>query len=278
MADITEKFRNRQECNKALIQFSNEHLTFINQIFGDQTVRSFISNLYPNKDFKFKTEKTGREFDYSYHHFLASKNKITPYKEDGVWIDRDIICSVKSNYQNMNINKNDTLCQSYSLLTFLGQPIDPDQMQRQMDMIEMYRSLLENTNFVNKLKEIIVIPKNSTLWTDFRQPEDPFLKMDPDEILREIHETLDKWEVFGFYYFIGNGKCPESLFPKKSLLEEESIPEEEEDENMSRRLRSRIVGGKKSNKKSKSKSKTNSKSKSKSKSKINKKSKSKRNL
>jgi predicted ABC-class ATPase len=251
MADITREFRNRKDCNEALKKFSKEHYTFINQIFGDRTIRSYISKFYQNEDFIFKVEvvKSTSKFENdSHHHILASKNKITPYQhpDTGKWVDRDIVCSVASGYQDLDKNQNDTLCQSYSLLTFLGQPIDPDQFKKQMDMIQMYREFLENEKLKMKMKEIIEEPKNTELWRDYRVVSKPFLIMDAETIFDEIRKTLDKWETFGFYYFIGNGECPDSLFTNnKRLLEEESIPEEEEDENMSRRLRSRIVGGKK---------------------------------
>ena len=39
-------------CTDALLEsFSKEHFTYINQIFGDQTIRQIISEVFPNKKY-----------------------------------------------------------------------------------------------------------------------------------------------------------------------------------------------------------------------------------
>jgi hypothetical protein len=186
------------ECSTELLNiFSNEHYTYINQIFGDETVREIISEIkkFKNKRFEFATEETGRNFEYSSHHILIDKKT------------KEIVCSVDNGYQNININKNDTLCQSYSLLTYLNIDIDPDQKQRQMDMIAMYREILSNSLFLKKLDEITLNEDNKKLWTDYTQNTKKFIVMDKQKILKKINDVLDKWEAYGYLYFIGKGTC-----------------------------------------------------------------------
>ena len=118
-------------------------------------------------------------------------------------------------YQNVNVDVNDTLCQSYSLLTYLGYEISFNRIVTQMQMIEMYRMLLSNNRFVKALSDVMY-PKNNKLWRDFTHPDEPFIVMNKKKILWKINETLDTWENYGYYYFIGNGKCPSVSISKKS--------------------------------------------------------------
>jgi hypothetical protein len=186
-----------EECStEKLNEFSNEHYTYINQIFGDASVREIISEIkkFQNKQFEFATEKTGRNFEYSAHHVLIDKKT------------KETVCSVDNGYQNININKNDTLCQSYSLLTYLNIDINDDQQDRQMDMIAMYREILSNRLFLKKIDEIILNEANKKLWTDYTQNTKKFIVMDKQKILNKINDVLDKWEAYGYRYFIGKGK------------------------------------------------------------------------
>jgi hypothetical protein len=201
------------DCNdEKLKEFSLEHYTYINQIFGDLTIREIIMEINPRlaKKTRFEVEETGSEFENSYHHIL--KNQKT----------EEIICSVYNGYQDLDVNQNDTLCQSYSLLTFFEIPIDSDQKQRQMDMISMYLKLLTNKRFIKALSEVI-IPENHELWIDYvesyEKPEPVYLIMDKENILMKIKETLEKWKQYGYWYFIGNGKCNDEMVGgKKSKI------------------------------------------------------------
>lgn len=103
-------------CTNAKLKiFSFEHLTYINQFFGDLSVRQIIDEVYKKKKYAFGVEETGDEFEHSHHHFVINKRS------------KQVVCSVNQGDQDLNINKNDTLCQSYSLLTYFGIPINPDQ-------------------------------------------------------------------------------------------------------------------------------------------------------
>ena len=182
--------------NEKLESFSKEHFTYINQIFGDQTLREIISEIKPNNEFEFSIEETGEDFEYSLHHVLVNKKS------------KVHICSVDSGYQNLLINKNDTLCQSYSLMTYFKKPINPDQKHRQLDMIAMYRELLSNKKFVAELNDLINNKENRHLWTDYTSHKKKYVVMTKRNILQKINNVLTKWENYGYWYFIGEGKCP----------------------------------------------------------------------
>lgn len=199
-------------CTNALLEdFSLEHYTYINQIFGDITVRNIIESVtaFKNPEYKFQVKPSGSEFESSFHHTLVKKSA------------RKTICSADLGYQDMDINKNDTLCQSYSLLLYFKKPIinDPgnkeSHKQNQMNMIAMYRDIVKNPEFLVKIDEIF-IPENNKLWIDYTKTTDKktvFVKMKKTTILKNINNVLKKWEEYGYLYFTGNGKCPS----KKSM-------------------------------------------------------------
>ena len=182
--------------NEKLEKFSKEHFTYINQIFGDQTLREIISEIKPNNEVEFSLEETGEDFEHSMHHILINKKS------------KAHICSVDSGYQNLLINKNDTLCQSYSLLTYFKKPINPDQKKRQLDMIAMYKKLLSNKKFVAELNTIITNKDNRHLWIDYTSHKKKYVVMTTSNILQKINDVLTEWKNYGYWYFIGEGKCP----------------------------------------------------------------------
>ena len=182
--------------DEKLEKFSKEHFTYINQIFGDQTLREIISEIKPNNEFEFSIEATGEDFEHSFHHVLVNKKS------------KVHICSVDSGYQNLLVNKNDTLCQSYSLMTYFKKPINPDQKKRQLDMIAMYKKLLSNKKIIAELNDLITNKKNRHLWTDYTSHKKKYVVMTTSNILRKINEVLTEWKHYGYWYFIGEGKCP----------------------------------------------------------------------
>ena len=107
---------NDSKCSQQKLDyFKWKHLTYINQIFGDAGIREIISEVYPNKCLEFRVEKVteGSGFEEGTdHHVLFDK------------IKKKRICSVDTlKIQNTNINKNDTLCQSYTLLVYFNRKI-----------------------------------------------------------------------------------------------------------------------------------------------------------
>jgi len=190
----------KQKCTqRKLNNFSKKHYTYINQIFGDMAVREIIAEKFPHKHFEFNVAKADEaDFDAdSDHHFLYNKKK------------KDYVCSVEEGFQNTSKNVNDTLCQSYSLLTYFDIKISKYRKKRQMDMIKMYRTILADPDFVLFLdKDIIRHKKNKKLWKNFTKKEEEYLVMDIQYILINIKDVLDRWENYGYHYFIGKGKCP----------------------------------------------------------------------
>jgi len=188
--------------NEKLEEFSKKHFTYINQIFGDATVRQIIEEEYPTT-YEFAVEETGAEFEHSFHHTVKDRE------------DDHVICSVAEGYQNIYKNKNDTLCQSYSLLNYFDIDIPDDKKERQMAMIQMYRDILNGTmeNFEDVdfkkiiYDEILSVKANKSLWLNFVTNRG-YISMAKNKFFKNIEDTLDEWEEFGYWYFIGKGNCP----------------------------------------------------------------------
>jgi hypothetical protein len=198
-------------CSKINLEiFSKECYTYINQIFGDKTVREIIKEMYTPRDWNFVARQGEGVFLGSYHHVLEKKGK------DGETIKW---CSVDEGYQNTNINKNDSLCQSYTLLKYLNKPIEQNMKKRQMEMIKMYKNIIKREYFKDELRGMVEIMKrtikktkkkdNPALWKDYTydKPE-PYLNKDFNVLYGEIQSVLEKWEKYGYLYFIKDGICP----------------------------------------------------------------------
>ena len=196
-----------------LLAFSKKHYTYINQIFGDATVRKIIEEEYPTT-WEFKVAKAGPEFGNSFHHTVRDR-------ED----PQLIVCSGVDGVQDLNKNVNDTLCQSYSLMNYFEIPIQLSEEKgklkqiyhetNQKAMIQMYRDLLdgnienyEGIDFKEILtNEILSDPRNKKLWRDFSTSRGN-VNMKPEILFKNIEDTRDEWEAFGYWFFIGKGECP----------------------------------------------------------------------
>jgi hypothetical protein len=200
-----EKIERLPCTNEKLIIFGRAHYSYINSIFGDQTVRSIIQEIM-KKPGKLIVEKSGVEFENSFHHvFKAGKTKSS------------IICSGKERYQNIEVDENDTLCQSYSLMVYLGLSFDKtpsdeatveQKRSKHMAMIAMYRELLNNDEFVEIFNSDLTYPEE---WIDSIDDTNEFpiitkYKTGP-EILKVVKRVLDVWEKYGWMYFVGDGTC-----------------------------------------------------------------------
>jgi hypothetical protein len=179
---------NKTQNNQKLEKFSLEHFTFINQFFGDQTVREVIAQVFPNKRYRFMIENFDNN---SHHHILYDVRKKTK------------VCSVENGDQTIAIDKNDMLCQSYSLLTFFSQPIKRDKRRRQMDMITMYKVILESKEFRKVLESTIDIPNPA--WRDYRKEGAPQFEITKKTFYTNIKRVLEHWQEYGYWYFIGDG-------------------------------------------------------------------------
>jgi hypothetical protein len=181
-------------------EFSRAHMSYINQIFGDITVRQIIQEIYPRSG-SLAVLTSGPEFEYSHHHI---------YKKDG-----ESVCSIEMGYQNTLIDVNDNLCQSYALMSYLDIPFDKtpsstasveQKRMKQMAMINMYRNILENKDFVKIFINEVVFEKNNKLWTDWVNRKFYIIqKLSAARIIKHIKKVLDAWENYGWRYFVGDG-------------------------------------------------------------------------
>ena len=197
-----------------LLAFSKKHYTYINQIFGDATVRQIIEEEYPTT-WQFKVAKAGPEFGNSFHHTVRDREQ-----------PEMIVCSGIDGVQDLNKNVNDTLCQSYSLMNYFEIPIQLSEEKgklkqiyhetNQKAMIQMYRDLLdgnienyEGIDFKEILtNEILSDKRNKKLWRNFMSPRGGHVNMKPEVLFKNIEDTLDEWEEYGYWFFIGKGECP----------------------------------------------------------------------
>jgi hypothetical protein len=184
--------------NKEMLKdFAFDHFTYINQIFGDLTVREIITELYNKKNnWEMIAENASSEFDGSFHHVLRKKNKKGKYVK---W------CSVEKGYQNMEINENDTLCQSYTLLKYRDISIDKkDSKSNQMKMIKLYRQIIKKKHFQKEIKQLIEDEDNKNLYSIYYENDQTVpMPMNFSFIMNNIIKTLNNWEKYGFRYFIG---------------------------------------------------------------------------
>lgn len=207
-----------------LNEFSLEHFTFINQIFGDGTVRLIISEVFNNENYEFSVEDVVSEelFEHGFHHILIDKNtKKTSY------------CSVDKSHQNMKINKNDTLCQSYTLLKYLGKPLDDIFANKKLNrtektllvhdkMIKMYSEIISNEEFIEEFNKVnfygSVDSSGKKMFRNYsktyekdskkyQKGEPVALNLYNHQIIEQIKDVLQKWHNYGYFYFIGTGKC-----------------------------------------------------------------------
>lgn len=201
----------------SLMRFGRRHYTFINQIFGDLTVREDIQALYPNAFMVLDVEPAGDGLEPgSMHHIInildERKAKI------GTW------CSIhgcnvprysdKPKLQDLEKDENDTLCQSYTLLKYLSpeKPIPRGRKRVQLAMVNMYESLINNDAFLEKFESI-----DPRSWYDYTTdgPTYSRLNLTSQEIIDTIEGVLSDWKRFGYLYYVGNGivKKGANFFP-----------------------------------------------------------------
>jgi hypothetical protein len=179
--------------------FSRAHMTYINQIFGDITVRQIIQELYPKVGTYLRVEKSDFHND---HHVLE--------------INGQKICSVERKYQDIDIDINDSLCQSYTLMSYLEIHFDtkPSKLatekqkyEKQLCMIKMYKKILKNKAFSKAFSKEIVYAANNYLWEDTVNHENAFYLIKKlktgARIMNNIKKVLNAWEEFGWRYFVG---------------------------------------------------------------------------
>ena len=131
------------------------------------------------------------------------------------------VCSVMNDYQDIEVDVNDTLCQSYSLMAFLHVEFDStpskiatraQKYAKHKAMIKMYRDILDYPDFRRQLASIVRDNKNKKLWKDTVDEDHPFFINQRfktvDRLVSTIKRVLTIWENYGWHYFVEQGTCP----------------------------------------------------------------------
>ena len=232
---------NKKKEKEQLEIFSHLFQAYINQIFGDQSVRSVIYSIFGNKEhnknYRFglvefnsgdnEWEKANEDHSVpkrkaSYYDDIVDKVKIDD-SDDNHHVLYDIvkekyIDSINTEgfkYQDQERDSEDSLCQSYSLMKFFNKRMNKDPIKKQKQMIVFYRALLKNKHFIQKIKEEIFYKKpfDQEVWEDEDENIIPTQKdKDFDKLKKKILYTLDNWEDYGYWYFIKNGTTMNTVY------------------------------------------------------------------
>ena len=106
-------------------------------------------------------------------------------------------------------------------MKYLNRPIVKGDMKEiQLEMIRMYKHLLKQEKFKNELCGMIEIMQDkiknkkkkihyqdNSVWKDHTSISKPPLKIDFETLCYNIENVLEKWEKYGYLYFINDGKC-----------------------------------------------------------------------
>tara|TARA_Y100001935_G_C17277838_1_gene495723 strand:+ start:16 stop:933 length:918 start_codon:yes stop_codon:yes gene_type:complete len=212
-----------------LVEFSNYYQTYINQVFGDETVREEVQKiLKPRSQWEIAEaipadDNAFESGDDSMHHILRKKAK-----KDVIW------CSDAINYQNTDINKNDTLCQSYTLLKLSGKldnykalpENEENHIAIQKEMIKLYRRIINDKKFTKFIDKVLGYTEEYSVapWIDFTEPNNPHLKeLKGKEMIEKIKTTLDMWEKYGHLYLVGDPIERYFIVPLKIAIQEKNL-------------------------------------------------------
>jgi hypothetical protein len=187
---------------KKLQQFSLDHYTYINTLLGDKTLRNVIEEEYPNPKWSLTTHKGSGEFADSFHHLCRSKKPKSKSKNPKCtfW------CSATEGIQNMNIHAHDTLCQSYSILFYMGKITYQDTKltkELQHKMVKTWSALLKNHTIKDQIFDSVQQKEGST----YLIPDIPeTYRKSQTQLLKRIDTVLKKWKTFGYLWFMLNHK------------------------------------------------------------------------
>ena len=241
----SKSIKNNKKIEKEKLEiFSHLFQAYINQIFGDQSVRSVIYSIFGNKEhnknYRFglvefnsgdnEWEKANEDHSVpkrkaSYYDDIVDKVKIDD-SDDNHHVLYDIvkekyIDSINTEgfkYQDQERDSEDSLCQSYSLMKFFNRKMNKDPIKKQKQMIVFYRALLKNKYFIQEIKEEIFYkkPLKEEVWEDEDENIIPTQKdKDFDKLKEKILYTLDKWEDYGYWYFIKSGTTMNTVYDIK---------------------------------------------------------------
>ena len=161
------------------MNFEDMYYTYVNQIFGDESVREIYMEVHPSTTgLVLKTEE---DSVHGHHHFVY--NSKTDQK----------ICSKKT----VQVNPNDTLCQSYSLAYYNGIPLPTHDI-----LINMYKNILRDGKFMKKVDaEILKNPENKNHWKIYKNGIETSknVSMNKKNIIKNISRVLDIWDSSYFF-------------------------------------------------------------------------------
>lgn len=241
----SKSIKNNKKIEKEKLEiFSHLFQAYINQIFGDQSVRSVIYSIFGNKEhnknYRFglvefnsgdnEWEKANEDHSVpkrkaSYYDDIVDKVKIDD-SDDNHHVLYDIvkekyIDSINTEgfkYQDQERDSEDSLCQSYSLMKFFNRKMNKDPIKKQKQMIVFYRALLKNKHFIQEIKKEIFYkkPLKEEVWEDEDENIIPTQKdKDFDKLKEKILYTLDNWEDYGYWYFIKSGTTMNTVYDIK---------------------------------------------------------------
>lgn len=231
---ISRTVKSQQEL---LDEFSHLFVTYINQIFGDRSVRTIIYEMFGkqshNKNLRFGLVAFHRYQDPTDEWVEANENNSVMKRDASYYDDENDQVSIEDSddnhhvlydmknkkyidsvntegmkYQDQERDENDSLCQSYTLMFFFDFELDNDPIEKQMQIIGMYDWLLKQKGFLKELKKELFFEKpiENEHWTDENGHVLPTQsKMDFDYLIHRIKDTLKLWEKYGYWHFIGKG-------------------------------------------------------------------------
>ena len=214
-----------------LIDFSGWFQTYINQVFGSSSVRQAIGEMYENSEYELMDPVMLTQDGF--HHILRVKKPTITPNIDGIW-SSDMV----EDYQDMTVNHNDTLCQSYTLAKLANVlPGDPDpcdidkHISNQMAIVSFYRDIIKRSGFIDCMGDIFnnvydvmqfkdkaereyTLQETAAVWKDFTKRGHPSISLPKGDIcerqrytqrfIQHISDTLDMWEDYGYMWFVGN--------------------------------------------------------------------------
>lgn len=195
---MSNNYSHIKSINTRLYDFSWKHYTYINQFFGDLEVRDIIEAAFPHKYLEFQHYD---DPEFGFHHYVVDTRTDDP------------ICSIGLGVQNTDINENDNLCATYSLMSYFRVPFSDDPKVNQMRMISLCHRIIKNKNFRAAVNATILTdPQETKRWEIYRPltrkstNRKYYINMNPDTFWNKLQDVLREWEQYGHIFFIGDGK------------------------------------------------------------------------
>jgi hypothetical protein len=158
-----------------LKKFGNKHYYYINQIFGDLTLREIIMEQFPRKRWRLASQ---RYPGYGHHHVCKRKGK----RYD----------SIDSGLQSP-VHPTDVLCQSYRVLFYLGALNSKERLltkEIQFKMIKMWKIILKNKIIKEQIE---FTASEGKVWQNINRGKN---------IIKKIKEVLNEWKKYGYKWFM----------------------------------------------------------------------------